>query len=123
MTTDDFRAWMEAYKRAWEARDPELAASLFAELSVYQERPYGDPMRGRATVRAYWEHIPRTQEDVHFFYEVLAVTGDTGAAHWWASFLRIPSGKRIHLDGAAAVTLDGEGKCRLFREWWHKREA
>jgi ketosteroid isomerase-like protein len=123
MSPDPFRDWLESYKRAWETRDPELAASLFAELAVYQEAPYRDPMRGRATVRAYWEHIPRTQDDIRFHYELLAAAGETGIAHWWASFLRIPSGKRVHLDGVAAVTLDGEGKCRLFREWWHKRET
>jgi hypothetical protein len=123
MTAYEFRSWLESYKRAWETRDPEAAASLFAEMAVYQEAPFRDPMRGRETVRAYWEHIPRTQDDVHFQFDVLAVAGDTGIAHWWASFQRIPAGGRVHLDGIASVILDGDGKCRLFREWWHKREA
>ncbi len=55
--------------------------------------------------------------------EPLAFAEDLGIAHWWASFLRIPSGKRVHLDGVLAATFDAEGKCRLFREWWHKREV
>ena len=123
MTPESFRSWLESYKSAWETRDPEAAAALFAEMAVYQEAPFRDPMRGRATVRAYWEHIPRTQEDVHFHFEVLAVSGDAGIGRWWASFVRIPSGKRIHLDGVLVATFDGDGRCRLFREWWHKRET
>ncbi len=123
MTPETFRSWLEAYKAAWEKRDPDAAAALFAEMAVYQETPYRDPMRGRAAIRAYWEHVPRTQDEVHFHFEVLAVTGDVGIARWWASFVKIPAGKRVHLDGVAVINFDGEGKCRLFREWWHKREA
>jgi len=123
MTSDAFKAWLDAYKRAWETRDPGAAEVLFSEQAVYLETPFGDPMRGRETIRAYWEHVPRTQDDVHFHYEVLAVAGEAGIAHWWASFVRVPSGKRVHLDGIAAVTFDGDGKCQRFREWWHKRDG
>ncbi len=123
MTPDSFRSWLEAYKAAWERRDPEAVAPLFSEMAVYQEAPFRDPMRGLATIKAYWAHIPRTQEEVSFQFEVLAVTGDAGIARWWASFARIPTGKRVHLDGVAMAHFDAEGKCRLFREWWHKREG
>ncbi len=123
MGEDELRAWFDAYKRAWETRDAEAAAALFAETAVYQEKPFGKPMRGRATIRAYWEHIPRTQDDIRFHYKVIGLASDGGTVHWWASFVRLPSGKRLHLDGVAAVTLGGDGKCRLFREWWHKRET
>ncbi len=123
MTPESFRSWLEAYKAAWERRDPDAAVALFSDMAVYHEAPFREPMRGRDVIRAYWEHIPRTQEQVNFQFEVLAVAGDAGIARWWASFVRIPAGKRVHLDGMAVAHFDGEGKCVLFREWWHKREA
>ncbi len=123
MTEDDCKSWLERYRAAWETRDPAAVVELFSENALYQENPYHEPMRGRAAVGEYWENVRRTQDDVRFRSELLAVTLDTGIAHWWASFLRVPSGKRVHLDGVAAFTLDDEGRCRLFREWWHRREA
>lgn len=123
MNRDDFKAWLDAYGRAWSNRDPQAVADLFTEDAVYLETPYQDPIRGRAGVVRYWEHLPRTQEDIRFRHEVLSFAGDTGLAHWWASFARIPSGKRVHLDGVLVATFATAGKCRLFREWWHKREV
>ncbi len=123
MTAESLEGWLDAYGRAWESRDPDAIAELFAEDALYLETPFEAPMRGRAAVVEYWQGVRRTQEDVHFRREILAIAGETGIAHWWASFVRVPSGKRIHLDGVAAVTLDPSGRCRLFREWWHRREA
>lgn len=123
MDAESFRIWLDAYKRAWETRDPEAVRALFSEQAVYVERPYREPLRGREAIAEYWSRIPETQDDVHVEVEPLAVGGDVGVAHWWASFLRMPSGKRVHLDGTLAATFGADGTCRLFREWWHKREG
>lgn len=123
MTDDAFRTWLDAYRDAWERRDPQAARELFSEQAVYVERPYQEPMRGRETIVEYWSHIPRTQDDVRVRLEPFAVAGDLGIAHWWASFVRLPSGARVHLDGILAATFDDDGRCRLFREWWHKQES
>jgi uncharacterized protein (TIGR02246 family) len=123
MDADSFKTWLDAYRTAWETRDPQAVLALFSEQAVYVERPYQEPMRGREAIAEYWSHIPVTQDDVHVRLEPLAFSGDLGIAHWWASFLKIPSGKRVHLDGVLAATFDADGRCRLFREWWHKREV
>lgn len=122
MTYDQFRSWLEAYRRAWETRDPQTAASLFAEDGTYQENPFAEPMRGRRAIADYWSHVALTQEQVQFRYEILAVKRALGIARWWASFVRIPSKTQIKLDGIFAVSLDGENRCWVFREWWHKQE-
>ncbi|MCI0402544.1 MAG: nuclear transport factor 2 family protein [Acidobacteria bacterium] len=114
-----FEAWLQAYGRAWESRDPDAAAALFAEDATYHETPFGEPLRGRAKIREYWTGA---QEEVRFGYELLAVTSNTGIAHWRPSFRMIGSGKRVQLDGIMVITLDGTGRCLMFREWWHKAE-
>ena len=123
MDAESFRTWLEAYRKAWETRDPRAVRELFSEQAVYVERPYREPLRGADAIAEYWSGIAETQDDVHVQVEPLAVAGDVGIAHWWASFRRMPSGKRVHLDGVLAATFAADGTCRLFREWWHKREA
>lgn len=77
-------------------------------------------MRGRAAIFEYWSQVAETERDIQFGYEVLAVTQGTGIARWWASFVIVPQELQTKLDGIFLITLDGEGRCRSLREWWHK---
>lgn len=119
-----FERWLDAYGRAWEGRDPDAGALLFAEDATYQETPFDEPMRGRAAIRAYWENVPRGQSEIKFSREVLAITRQgEGIARWITSFVRVPSGVRVELDGILLARFDEAGLCVEFREWWHRRET
>jgi hypothetical protein len=39
-----FKSWLDAYGLAWENRNPEAAAELFAENGTYQVTPFLEPM-------------------------------------------------------------------------------
>ena len=122
MTIEEFKSWMDAYGRAWEKRDPRAAAELYAEDGSYQVSPFVEPMRGRKAIREYWSEVARTEQDIRFGYEVLAVTAEFGIARWCASFIRIPPWLDTKLDGIFLISLDANGKCRSLREWWHKQQ-
>jgi hypothetical protein len=122
MQEETFKSWLDAYGRAWETRDPQAAADLFTQDAIYQEIPFDEPFRGRSAILEYWSDVPRSQEQIQFGYEILAVTENAGIARWWASFVRIPSGTRVKLDGIFVVALDETNRCREFREWWHRKE-
>ena len=38
------KAFLERYKKAWETRDADLAASLFTRDARYKENPFGEPI-------------------------------------------------------------------------------
>ncbi len=118
-----FKAWLDAYGRAWEGRDPESAASLYAENGTYQVTPFLEPMRGRSAILEYWSQVCRTERNVKFDHEILAVTPDVGIARWWASFFRVPQKIRIKLDGIFVISLDANNQCTRLREWWVKQET
>jgi hypothetical protein len=120
MELKSFRSWLEAYGAAWVARDPEASAALFEEDGTYQVTPFLEPIRGRRAILEYWTQVARTQEDISFGCEVLAVTSEMGIARWWASFVRVPPGLDTKLDGIFVITLGTQGRCRTLREWWHK---
>ena len=119
MNETDLRNWLDRYRRAWETRDPEVAAALFSEDARYYETPFAEPARGRKGVRDYWENATRGQSDVAFSHNVVAVSGSRGIARWSATFTRIASGARVALDGIFLLEFDDEGLCRELREWWH----
>jgi len=123
MDHESFQAWLEAYGRAWESHDPDAVVGLYSDDLVYYETPFDEPMRGREGIRRYWAEAVAAQRDVKFSADVLAVSGDTGIARWTTSLTRVPSGVQVELDGIFLVTFGDAGRCREFREWWHRRES
>ena len=119
MTGDSLKNWLEAYGTAWESRNPEAAAALFAEDVIYQETPFGEPARGRAGVRTYWAAATTNQRDVRFSFEILSVSRHQGIAQWSAEFMRQHAGARVELDGVFVLRFDEQGLCQSLREWWH----
>ena len=122
LTVEALKSWLEAYGRAWETQDPELAASLFRADATYHEVPFDEPMLGRDAIRAYWQEGADAQEQITFGSEVIVAHADAGVARWWASFVRRASGNRVQLDGVFILRFDADGRCSSLREWWHRRE-
>ena len=122
MDRTSFESWLEAYGRAWRDRNPQAAANLFAEDGTYQVTPFVEAMGGRPAILEYWSQVTRTEQDIQFGYEVLAVTAEVGIARWWASFVIIPPGLQTRLDGIFLISLDADGRCISLREWWHKEQ-
>jgi ketosteroid isomerase-like protein len=122
MTIDDLQRWLDRYGNAWVERDPAAAAELFAVGARYHETPFDPPLAGRAGIREYWEDVPRSQEHITFSSRALVVAGATGVAQWQSCFTRIPSRRRVELDGVFLLQFDDAGRCTELREWWHRRE-
>lgn len=119
LTRDEVARWLDGYEEAWETLDADKAAALFTDDATYQENPHADPFRGRQGVHEYWSTVTGDQQDVDFSYDVLAVTGRTGIAHWRSEFTQKSSGSNIVLDGIFVLELTPDGLCRSLKEWWH----
>lgn len=122
MDRETFNHWLSSYGSAWTSRDPEAAASLYADDATYQVTPFDEPLRGRPAIHDYWQGVIRTEENIQFSYEILAVTAAFGIARWRASFVRVPPGLDTKLDGIFLIFLDAAGRCQSLREWWHKQQ-
>ena len=123
MTPEAFKTWLDAYGRAWETQDALSVVKLFSEDATYQETPFAAPLRGRDAIRDYWNNaVVRTQEGINFGCQILALAGDIGIAHWWASFVRVASKSRVKLDGVFLLSFTPDQLCRELREWWVRQE-
>lgn len=120
--TSDHQAWLQAYGEAWERRDPDAAAALFVDDATYAWGPFADPLRGREAIhRAIATATRENQADVSFGFEQLAVTDDgRGIARWWAEMGAVAAQQRMRMEGIFLVTLEDDGRCSVFREWWNE---
>ena len=121
LTTAELDGWLGAYEQAWERKDADAAARLFAPGARYFETPYSEPFEGPAGVREYWSRVTADQKDIDFGYTSIAVTGHTGVASWSATFTTISGGVRVELNGVFVLEFDDDKRCTVLREWWHAR--
>ncbi len=119
MSAQDFAAWLDGYKEAWEMRDAEKAGALFTDDATYQETPFDDAMEGRAAIEEYWSGVTADQRDVRFTYEVLTCDGDTCLAQWHAAFTSASGGAAIELDGVFLCDFADAQTVKSLKEWWH----
>lgn len=110
-------SWLEAYRVAWETRDPDAAAALFTDDATYLEEPYGEPFLGRAGVKEYWERVTATQSDIEFRTGTPIVDGRRAAVEWWVTLRN--GGADVTLAGEFWLEFDDAGLCRTLREYWH----
>jgi uncharacterized protein (TIGR02246 family) len=117
---ETFQDWLERYFQAWVSNDPEQVAALFTADAVYWVDPFTEPRRGRDEIVSAWLSGP--QEEVEYEYEVLAVTGDVGIAHWRVSSRTPGASKTGEIDGILLIGFAEDGRCREHREWYSRRE-
>jgi len=122
MTEQKFGRWVERYKRAWEKKDADLAASLFTGDIEYRETPFDEPAVGSEGVRRYWREATADQEDILFTYSNLLFQRDCGALQWECTYRRKGKNTQITVNGAMVLRFQGE-LASYFREWWHRHEA
>ncbi|MEM8486556.1 MAG: nuclear transport factor 2 family protein [Bacteroidota bacterium] len=119
-----FDDWLTRYGHAWEKGDADAVVNLFASDGRYYETPFDEPMVGSDAIRSYWqEGASDAQEEVTFSFTILSWDNNTGIAHWRAEFKRVPSGIHVDLDGILLAAFSPDGRCTLFKEWWHRTEA
>jgi ketosteroid isomerase-like protein len=121
LTRHHLTDWLDAYFEAWRSNDGREVAALFAGDAVYSYGPFREPARGREQIVANWiaDGPPLT---VAHRYEILAVEGDTGIAHWnikqKAYYFHEPA---LEMDGILLLRFDDEGRCVELLEWFDRR--
>ena len=111
--------WIEAYGRAWEERDANAAAVLFADDAVYKDHPLGPPHLGSAGVHKYWSDVTATQSDVAVRFGSPVVSSDErrAAVEFWVNMAS--AGSDVTLTGILMLRFEPGGRCEELREAWH----
>jgi len=116
----DASHFLEKYKKAWETRDADLAASLFTRDARYKENPFGEPIIGREAIHDYWAAATPGQEDIHFAVTNSLHAGYVLIAEWTCAYRDRSSGHPRQLAGMFFADFYGN-QVRAFREYWQSR--
>jgi ketosteroid isomerase-like protein len=114
--------WLDAYFAAWRSNESADVEALFAEDAVYSYGPFRQPARGRERIVANWtaHGAPLSAESR---YEILAVEGDMGIAHWnVCQKAQSPHEPTLELDGILVLRFDADGRCVEHLEWFDRRQ-
>jgi uncharacterized protein (TIGR02246 family) len=102
------RAWVDAWTRAWPAKDPEPVASLYADDAIFYSQPFREPLRGPVGVREYMEWAFSEQEGVDFAFGEPIVAADRAAVEWWA-VITPPDGSEETVVGVSVLRFAPDG--------------
>jgi hypothetical protein len=115
------RRWVEAYERAWEARDAEAIGALYANDSVHRSTPFRAPHVGREGAVAYVREAFASEhfEDIRFGEPV--EEADRAAVEYWATM--IEGGRETTLAGCVVLRFGPDGLVTEARDYWHTEEG
>ena len=109
--------WLTAFGDAWEQRDAEAAAALFAPGATFQPSPFGELVRGRRGIAAQWAEMMSGQQPIRFQGEILGVGTTYGIAHWRV-VIGQPDDRPIRVvDGILLAAFDRRGRATSVRSW------
>ncbi len=114
----DSTAWLAAYRQAWITRNAEQVAQLFTEDATYQSHPLRPPYRGRAEIRAYWQRVTSTQDNIEVRWGTPIVAGNRMAVEWWTTMHDSEEGD-VTLPGCLLLRFSEDGLCEELREYWN----
>jgi ketosteroid isomerase-like protein len=113
-------AWLEGYRRAWEAADTPAVVGLFTEDAGYRSHPLQPPHGGHDGVAAYWTGVTADQSGVRVRFGDPIVDGDRVAVEWWATMHA--GGAPVSLAGCLLLAFTPDGRCQALRECWNLAE-
>lgn len=120
MTKEQFKVWLEKLINIWETKNPNGVLDLIAEKFIWYETPFDKPITAREELLQEWQTV-LNQDEINVTYEIYDVEDNIGIAHWGATFTRLPSKVKAELDGIYKVTLDENGKCTEFHQWYNSK--
>jgi hypothetical protein len=113
-TKDAARRWAQTWERAWQARDAEAIAALYADGADYRAHPFRQPEPGGAL--PYTRREFAVESDIECrFGEPVAAEG-RAAVEWWASW--VEGGQVLTLAGATVLRFDAEGRVVDHVDYW-----
>jgi hypothetical protein len=107
------RAWVDAWRRAWPAADPEPLAAVYADDAVF----YSHPFRPRQSWRAYAEWAFADQAEAECRFGEPLVRDDRAAVDWWG-VITTQDGSVETVAGTSLLRFGADGRVADQRDAW-----
>lgn len=111
------RAWVDAWRRAWPACDPEPLAAVYAEDASFRSQPFRESHEGREGVLEYARWAFTDQERlVGCWFAEPVVAGDRATVEYWA--ILVERGEEVTIAGVALLRFAPDGSVHDQRDYW-----
>lgn len=114
------RAWVDAWSRAWPARDAELLEPVYAQVAVFRSLPSREPQAPADYARWAFADEDERLVELRFGDPVL---GDSDAAIEYWAVLRRRDGSDATLAGVALIWFGEDGRVVEQRDYWELIEG
>lgn len=121
MDREQVQGWLDRYVAAWKSYDRDQIADLFAEGAEYRDRPYHEPVEGRAAIVEFWFENPDEPGTFDGEYSPVAIDGDVAVATGSSTYRRADGGIDKIYDNCFVMRFDPDGRCSSFTEWFMER--
>jgi ketosteroid isomerase-like protein len=108
---------LDAYADAWRTFDGDAWVALFSEDAEYHVDPFGAPLVGHDSLRAFLLDAAANQRDVQFTVERHWVSGPTVLAAWHATWASRDDGRLTRVAGFITAEITPDARISRFREW------
>jgi hypothetical protein len=107
------RAWVDAWDRAWRAKDETELAPVYADDVVYRSHPDRDPQPPLDYARSAFAD---EGDDLELSWGEPLVAGNRAAVEWWAALTE--SGDLVTLAGTSWLTFGNDGRVIEQHDYW-----
>ena len=107
------RAWVDAWDRAWRAKDETELAPVYADDVVYRSHPDREPQPPLDYARSAFAE---EGDDLDLRWGEPLVAGNRAAVEWWASMTE--SGALVTLAGTSWLTFGDDGRVVEQHDYW-----
>jgi hypothetical protein len=121
MEREEVQGWLDRYVAAWKSYDREQIAELFAEDAEYRDRPFAEPVRGRAAVVEFWLEGPDEPGTYEGDYSPVAIDGNIAVAVGSSTYRAADGSIDKVYDNCFVMRFDAGGRCSSYTEWFMER--
>ena len=107
------RAWIDAWDRAWRAKDPELLRSVYAEDVVFHSHPFRAPQSPVEYARGAFAE---EGEEFELWWGRPLAADNRAVVEWWAALTE--NGELVTLAGASLLRFDDTGRVADQYDYW-----
>jgi hypothetical protein len=108
------RAWIDAWDRAWRAKDENLLAPVYSDDAAHRSRPDREPESPLDYAR--WA-FAEEGDDLELWWGEPLAAGRRAAVEWWAAVT--DDGELVTLAGTSWLTLGDDGRVVEQHDYWN----
>ena len=111
------RRWRDVWQRAWQEKDADAVASLYADGAAFRSQPF----RELEAPRFYAEWAFSEQDEAEVWFGEPIVSGNRASCEYWGvvSF----EGRDETIAGVAVIRFDADGLVTDQRDYWNAQEG